>query len=862
MGKSSFTQSGLYKVILFLIVAIGAILGFRAVQFLAQIDSPATKTASVPSSGASTQFGAQSQAKHSIGARIDSFACDGTQWLLVISPLTDQASAPASIHVAWSNGQQEDVPFAGFSDSTASYITQSNLSASILSASAAIYAAWSGEFSLRYGPCPPTATVHPTATSTATIIPPTRPAPVQATRNLQQSSTQQALPTTALTAPAGTQDPTAAAVTPASTPTLAARVFSAVMDGAECATYEWEFVLDGLSSAPRFIHATWEDGAQEDVPLSAFSEGTAYYISTSHLEKKLVWASATLPLDWQGHFNLRHGPCLGGSYAPPATVAPRATTPVTSIAARPPGGTTPQPSVMPPSEPTTASPSETSAAPSPHPSSATPGGPTPGSTFAPATATAIEPISTTTGTPAAETPTMPVASPSASASPSPERPITRAYLARTSAAECDAVEWEFILDGVSNAPRTIDVTWTDGAEENVPLSSFAGGTAYYITTSNLATPLAWASVVLPSDWAGHFELHVGPCLSGATPQAIYPTDTASPAFTPHPTGIPYPTRTPASLEGSTTPHSTDTPAPTYTYLPVSAPDSSKTAGGGSGTPTPDGSLDTPAPTTTSPPNATPTGLVGTPVPPTAIPAGATNPPLTAVATSGLPSATAPISGPNTPLQTTQTPPATRAPHSAGVTQTPAQTGSTEPASTEVSSAPSLTAITLPATPTPSPLADYPDVSSTHTTGSPSTTTQPPSGPTNAPGDTPSPSYTPLVAPVLPSPSQPPPATGTALTFSSPTVPATITSTITSDTPVPTRTPFSEVLPEVGTPTPTQADQATPTEIVPQPTTTPIPALLPATGFLPGLLIVGGAMLAAIGFVSIGLGLLKRRKLKL
>ncbi len=95
------------------------------------------------------------------------------------------------------------------------------------------------------------------------------------------------------------------------------------------------------------------------------------------------------------------------------------------------------------------------------------------------------------------------------------------------------------MDGVSDAPKTIDVTWADGAEESVPLSSFSGGTAYYITTSNLTTPLAWASVVLPSDWAGRFDLHVGPCLPGAPHQEINPTDTANSTFTPDPTAIPY-----------------------------------------------------------------------------------------------------------------------------------------------------------------------------------------------------------------------------------------------------------------------------------------------------------------------------------
>ncbi len=390
MGKTSFTQSGLYRVILFLIVAIGAVLGFRAVQILGQIDNPATKTAYVPSSGASTQPGSQPQTKHSIGARLDSFACDGTQWLLVISPLTDQESAPASIHVAWSNGQQEDVPFAGFSNSTASYVTQSNLTSSILSASAAIYATWSGEFSLRYGPCPPTPTVQPTATSTATIVPPTHPAPAQATRKPQQSPTQQIISTT-LTPPVGTQilTPTAA------TPTVAARIFSAVMDGAECATYEWKFVIDGLSSAPRFIHVTWEDGAQEDVPLSAISEGTAYYITTSNLDKKLVWASVNLPPDWQGHFNLRHGPCLGGPYAAPPVLAPRttATTAETSglPSSQPSSVPTSGPATRPTSEPASASPSRPATTPSAHPSTATPGGLSPVPTSE-ATATVIEPI--------------------------------------------------------------------------------------------------------------------------------------------------------------------------------------------------------------------------------------------------------------------------------------------------------------------------------------------------------------------------------------------------------------------------------------------------------------------------------------
>jgi hypothetical protein len=79
--------------------------------------------------------------------------CNTTQWQFVITQIDVQADAPASVHVIWDNGASADVPLFSYTGQTAHYITTSNLSSLVTSATTSIYDTWSGQFNLSDGPC-------------------------------------------------------------------------------------------------------------------------------------------------------------------------------------------------------------------------------------------------------------------------------------------------------------------------------------------------------------------------------------------------------------------------------------------------------------------------------------------------------------------------------------------------------------------------------------------------------------------------------------------------------------------------------------------------------------------------------------
>lgn len=81
--------------------------------------------------------------------------CDSTEWHFVINQISEEASAPSSIHVAWANGASENVSMWKFTGGVAHYVTSSNLNSTVTEASAEIYAEWSGQFNLSSGPCLP-----------------------------------------------------------------------------------------------------------------------------------------------------------------------------------------------------------------------------------------------------------------------------------------------------------------------------------------------------------------------------------------------------------------------------------------------------------------------------------------------------------------------------------------------------------------------------------------------------------------------------------------------------------------------------------------------------------------------------------
>jgi hypothetical protein len=73
----------------------------------------------------------------------------------------------------------------------------------------------------------------------------------------------------------------------------------------------WHFIINGLTSdAPASIHVIWDNGAaQEDVPLSPPPSDTAHYETTLHQGLLVTDATAMLPDEWTGQFNLSHVGC-------------------------------------------------------------------------------------------------------------------------------------------------------------------------------------------------------------------------------------------------------------------------------------------------------------------------------------------------------------------------------------------------------------------------------------------------------------------------------------------------------------------------------------------------------------------------
>jgi hypothetical protein len=96
--------------------------------------------------------------------------CNSTEWHFVITGVT-AANAPQSIEVTWANDDTETVPLLRVTGGVAHYVTTSNLDSTVVSATAVIFAGWSGQFNLSHGPCGPT--TPPTTTAPPTTMPPT-----------------------------------------------------------------------------------------------------------------------------------------------------------------------------------------------------------------------------------------------------------------------------------------------------------------------------------------------------------------------------------------------------------------------------------------------------------------------------------------------------------------------------------------------------------------------------------------------------------------------------------------------------------------------------------------------------------------
>lgn len=101
--------------------------------------------------------------------------CNANEWHFVINQVDKESDAPASIHVTWANGNSLDVNRTAFTGGVAHYTTTANLGSTVTSATAEIYATWSGQFNLSHGPCaitttssaPPSTSSAPPSTSSA-----------------------------------------------------------------------------------------------------------------------------------------------------------------------------------------------------------------------------------------------------------------------------------------------------------------------------------------------------------------------------------------------------------------------------------------------------------------------------------------------------------------------------------------------------------------------------------------------------------------------------------------------------------------------------------------------------------------------
>jgi len=75
-------------------------------------------------------------------------------------------------------------------------------------------------------------------------------------------------------------------------------------------------------------------------------------------------------------------------------------------------------------------------------------------------------------------------------------------------------EWHFVInqiDKASNAPASINVTWSDGTSTVVPLQKFTGGVAHYSAPAIGPSPTN-ATTTIYDGWKGQFNLSHGPCV--------------------------------------------------------------------------------------------------------------------------------------------------------------------------------------------------------------------------------------------------------------------------------------------------------------------------------------------------------------
>jgi len=206
-------------------------------------------------------------------------------------------------------------------------------------------------------------------------------------------------------------------------PAYAQTIEAKALDDHDCDTSEWHFVINQISDpslAPAYITVVWDNQSGqpnvsvENVPLWKVTGKTAHYITTILLGSTVVSASATIYDEWDGQFNLSHGPCEESTPTPIPTPIPTLTptpTPTPTLTPTPIPTPTPMPTPTPTSTPTPTP--EPTPSPTPSPTPELTPSPTPEPTVTPTPMPTITPGPTVTPTP------MPTVTPVVTPTPMP-----------------------------------------------------------------------------------------------------------------------------------------------------------------------------------------------------------------------------------------------------------------------------------------------------------------------------------------------------------------------------------------------------------------------------------------------------------
>jgi hypothetical protein len=82
------------------------------------------------------------------------------------------------------------------------------------------------------------------------------------------------------------------------------------VDDYECNEDTWRFVINQIDpdEAPGAIHVSWSS-ANESVDRAKTAGKTVHYATDAHLDDTVEDATARVPDEWEGRFNLGEGPC-------------------------------------------------------------------------------------------------------------------------------------------------------------------------------------------------------------------------------------------------------------------------------------------------------------------------------------------------------------------------------------------------------------------------------------------------------------------------------------------------------------------------------------------------------------------------